>query len=169
MGTLNYKIIDNFLEKEDFYKFQGEIFTTNVPWYYRNSQISESKDDPEDFGYFSLCFFNNFSNDFHAYNYFLHKIYEKLKCRALIQSRANLFLKQNEVKKLYFHTDYSYKSTTAIFYMNTNNGATILDENEKIKIDSVENRMLIFDAQINHCSLIQSDTKRRIIININYF
>ena len=170
MGTLDYKIIDNFLEKEDFYKFQELLFNReNTHWFFVHGQINKSKDDLEDFGFFQLCFFNNFSNDFNGYNYFLHKIYEKLKCKALIQSRANLFLKQNEVKKLYFHTDYSYRCTTAVFYMNTNNGATILDENEKIKIDSIENRMLVFDSQIKHCALIQSDTKRRIVVNINYF
>jgi hypothetical protein len=170
MGTLEYKIIDNFLEKEEFYKFQKEIFNTNgVPWYYRNSQLTETPDDIDDLGYFSLCFFNNFSNDFNGFNYFLYKIYEKLKCKALIQSRANLVLRQNEIKKLYFHTDYPFKCNTAILYMNTNNGATLLDENKKIKIDSVENRMVIFDSQIKHCSLIQSNDKRRIVININYF
>jgi len=170
MGTLEYKIIDNFLEKEDFYKFQEEIFNTNnVPWYYRNSQITDSINDLDDIGYFSLCFFNNLSSDFTGFNYFLYKIYEKLGCVALVQSRANLVLKQKEVKKLYFHTDYPFKCKTAIFYMNNNNGATILDENKKIKINSVENRMVVFDSQIRHSALIQSDTQRRILININYF
>ena len=170
MGTLNYKIIDNFLEKEDFYKFQKEIFNThNVPWFYRNSQITESINDIDDVGYFSLSFFNNYSNKFNEFNYFLYKIYEKLNCQALIESRANLIIKQKENKKLYFHTDNKFKCKTAIFYMNTNNGATILDIDERIKIDSIENRMFIFDSQIDHCALIQSDTKRRILININYF
>jgi hypothetical protein len=53
--------------------------------------------------------------------------------------------------------------------MNNNNGATILDDTKKIKIDSIENRMVVFDSQIKHCALIQSDSKRRIILNINYF
>jgi hypothetical protein len=170
MGTLEYKVINNFLEKENFYKFQEEIFNeNNVPWYYRNSQICESVNELDDVGYFSLCFFNNFYNDFNGFNYFLYKIYEKLECKSLIQSRANLYLKQKENKKLYFHTDYPFKCKTAIFYMNNNNGATILDENKKIKIESIENRMVVFDSQIRHSALVQSDTKRRICININYF
>jgi len=170
MGTLNYRVIDNFLEKEDFYKFQEEIFNTNtIPWFYRSSQIEESTEDLNDIGYFTLSFFKHISNDFTNLNYYLFKIYEKLNCKALIQTRANLTLINNNNKKMYFHTDYKFKCNTAIFYMNTNNGATILDRNEKIKIDSVENRMLMFDSQIEHCALIQSDVKRRIVININYF
>jgi len=169
MGTLEYEVIDNFLEKEDFYKFQNEIFDKHIPWYYRESQIWESTDDINDIGYFSLGFFNDFFNDFNGFNYFLFKIYKKLKCNALIQSRANLLLRQEKNKKFYFHTDYSFKCKTAIYYMNNNNGGTILDENKNIKIENIENRMLVFDSQIKHCASIQSNTKRRIIININYF
>jgi hypothetical protein len=170
MGTLEYKIIDDFLEKEDFNKFKEEIFNkNNVPWYYRDSQTTDSVDDINDIGYFTLNFFNDMCNDFNDFNYFLYKIYKKLECKALIQSRANFILKQKEIKKLYFHTDYPFKCKTAILYMNSNNGATILDENKQIKINSVENRMLVFDSQIRHSALIQSDTKKRITLNINYF
>jgi len=169
MGTLNYRVIDNFLEKEDFYKFQEEIFNIHtVPWFYRGSQTHESIEDLNDIGYFTLSFFNHLPSDFTNFNYYLFKIYEKLDCKALIQVRANLATISNN-KKMYFHTDYDFKCNTAIFYMNTNNGATILDRNEKIKIDSVENRMLIFDSQIEHCALTQSDVKRRIVLNLNYF
>jgi len=170
MGTLNYKITDNFLEKEVFYKFQKEIFDNpNIPWFYKDSQTTVSINDIDDVGYFSLNFFHNITNGYNEFNYFLFKIYEKLNCQALIESRANLFLKQKENQKLYFHTDNKFKSKTGILYMNTNNGATILDIDQKIKIDSIENRMLVFDSQISHCALVQSDTKRRILININYF
>jgi hypothetical protein len=170
MGPLDFKVIPNFLEKKDFYKFQEEIFNVhNIPWFYRNSQTLDSKNNSEDIGYFSLNFFNNFSKDFTHLDYFLDKIYTKLGCKALIQSRANLVLKRDKTTELFFHTDCLFKCRTSIFYMNTNNGGTILDENKKIKIDSVENTMLIFDSQIRHAMLTQSDTKRRIVLNINYF
>ena len=169
MGSLNFKVIPNFLEKKDFYRFQEDIFNIYIPWFYRNSQTLDSKDNSEDIGYFSLNFFNDASKDFTQFDYFLNKIYTKLGCNALIQSRANLILKQCKNTELFFHTDYSFKCYTSIFYMNTNNGGTILDENQKIKVDSVENTMLIFDSQIRHALLPQSDIKRRIVININYF
>jgi hypothetical protein len=167
MGTLNYKIIDNFLEKKDFLEFQKSIFQNDVPWFYRNSQV-DWNDDLEDLGYFSLCFFNEFYNGFTSFDFFLKKIYQTLGCNSLIQSRANLTLKSNN-QKLYFHTDYPFKCISAIFYMNNNNGGTMLDIDEKIKIENKENRMLVFDSQIKHSAILQSDVKRRIVININYF
>jgi hypothetical protein len=41
-------------------------------------------------------------------------------------------------------------------------------ENEIIEIDSVENRILIFDTDISHKMVSATDAKRRIIINLNY-
>ena len=41
-------------------------------------------------------------------------------------------------------------------------------EKEIIEIDSVENRILIFDTNISHKMISATDTKRRIIINLNY-
>ena len=41
-------------------------------------------------------------------------------------------------------------------------------EEEIIEIDSVENRILIFDTNISHKMISATDAKRRIIININY-
>ena len=41
-------------------------------------------------------------------------------------------------------------------------------EKEIIEIDSVENRVLIFDTDISHKMKSATDAKRRIIINLNY-
>jgi hypothetical protein len=41
-------------------------------------------------------------------------------------------------------------------------------EKEIIEIDSVENRILIFDTDISHKMVSTTDAKRRIIINLNY-
>jgi len=53
--------------------------------------------------------------------------------------------------------------------MNTCNGYTILDKKEKIKITSEENKILLFNSQIEHAAVSQTDVDRRIIINFNYF
>ena len=168
----NYTVIDNFLDDETFKKFQTQIFDSNhTPWFYRSDTLYKLE-DKNDAGYFSLCFFNNFKQDCLYLDQYLYKIYEKLNCKAIIQSRANLFLKkQNKKTKLFFHTDYDYENSyTAVFYLNTNNGGTVLDiENKQIKIDSVENRMLIFNTNTMHAVDIQTDEKIRIIVNINYF
>ena len=45
-----------------------------------------------------------------------------------------------------------------------------LKHNNKIKkVSCKENRMLIFDGNIEHCAGLTTDTKTRMVININYY
>jgi len=166
---MNHKVIDNFLDKEIFNKFKIDIFDKRIPWYYRERQVLNNEHE-DDIGYYTLNFFSYLKSDFTNFNPYLDLIYEKLKCKSLLESRANSVLKITKKNKLFFHTDYEYKDCkTAIFYMNTNNGGTVLNKNKLLRINSVENRMLIFDCKIKHAAEIQTDVKRRIVININYF
>jgi hypothetical protein len=66
-----------------------------------------------------------------------------------------------------FHTDYEYKCKTAILYMNTCNGYTQFENGEKVL--SEENKIIVFDSNLKHAAVNQTDTKQRIVININYF
>jgi hypothetical protein len=49
--------------------------------------------------------------------------------------------------------------------VNTNNGYTMFDDGEKVS--SLENRLLVFNGLEKHCSVVQTDTSARFIININ--
>ena len=57
-------------------------------------------------------------------------------------------------------------SKTGIFYLNTNNGYTLMENGERI--DSVENRFIVFDNKTFHSGVSQTDTKIRIVINFNF-
>ena len=168
---MKHKIIDNFLEEETFKNFQKDIFNIHeTPWYFRIAQTDFSVNDKKDRGHFTLNFFYNFKNGYTYFDKYLFEIYTKLNVKSLIQSRANLNLKEdNEKQKLFFHCDHNFNCKTAIFYMNTNNGGTILYEENSIKVDSIENRILIFNSKIKHASFRQTDEQRRVLININYF
>lgn len=54
-----------------------------------------------------------------------------------------------------------------IFYLNTNDGFTIL--NGETKINSVENRILLFDPSELHSSTTCTNDKCRVNVNFNYF
>ena len=167
---MKYKVIDNFLEPKLFKEFKDNIFNdSNTPWFFRKSQQSEGviKTNP----WFSLCFFNEFKNDFRAFDMYLNEIYKKLDCKSLINSRANLTIASRIKFNLYWHNDYLYKnSKTAIFYLNNTDGNTFLKiNNKKIGIECVENRMLIFSSDIKHAAGQHTNAVRRIVLNINYF
>ena len=56
--------------------------------------------------------------------------------------------------------------TTAIFYVNSNNGYTEF-ENGAI-VESEENRMVVFPAEMKHRGTSCTDKKIRVVINFNY-
>ena len=74
-----------------------------------------------------------------------------------------------------YHTDdmdkkfeFAYGVTeTAIFYVNTNNGYTIFKDSQE-KVDCIENRLVTFPTDTDHCGVSCTDSKQRVVINFNY-
>ena len=158
-----YKIIDNFLDKESFYKIKNILESPDINWFYREHMTSN------DMCYFSHSFFKD--NVIHS-SFFniLKPLLKKINCVSLIAVRANMTINKKDSYESLWHTDYSYKnSKTAILYLTTCNGKTVLDKKEKIEINSIENRILIFNTTIYHKLISATNTKRRIVINLNYF
>ena len=79
--------------------------------------------------------------------------------------RANLLVPTQEHIQHEFHTDRKVPHKVALFYVTECNGFTILKDTTEVKC--TENRMLIFDGSIEHCSVTSTDQPRS-VININY-
>ena len=166
---IGYKIIDNAINKEDFIYLQN-IFFEEVPWFYRKQTTSNETREISDYFTHSL-YCDKQENSIHfAYVYYLFK--QILNIHHIKEIRANLTFSKNKKIQTKFHTDVEENepyNTSAIFYLNTNNAETILFEKNSIKVDAIENRLLIFDNKIRHCSYFPTDVRRRIILNFNYF
>ena len=65
------------------------------------------------------------------------------------------------------HRDYPIPHKGAIIYLNTCDGFTRLEDGTKV--ESVQNRILLFDASTLHNSTNTTNAKGRFNININYF
>ncbi|MAU64390.1 MAG: hypothetical protein CMC38_08660, partial [Flavobacteriaceae bacterium] len=63
--------------------------------------------------------------------------------------------------------DLDYDHQAALIYLNTNDGFTELDDGTRI--DSIENRLLLFNGNELHSSSTCTDQKRRVLISLNYF
>ena len=68
-----------------------------------------------------------------------------------------------------YHQDQSKNPNhkIAIYYINTNNGYTIFEHNKQ-QIQSIQNRLIIFDGHLRHAGVSTTDTKRREVLNLNY-
>jgi hypothetical protein len=164
MGTLEYTVKDNFLENSLFKKIQEMLFSSWMPWYFSREQTVGEKDGY----YFFHHFYQNFLPKSNLYE-LISPVLSNFNIKSLISIRANLVTNRDKIYSSAIHNDTDHINKTAILYMNTCNGYTLLNMDKEIKINCIENRVLIFDSQIKHCAVSQTDKKRRIVINFNYF
>ena len=167
-----YKIRKNFLDQIFFDQLQKFIFSHKIPWYWEEHQYFKALDiknsGHNDRGFFSHTFYRDHEAHSPLFTKLMVPILHKLKCEMLSSIRANCLQKSPQPYSSNFHSDQSSDCNTAILYMNTNNGYTLLGENEKIKIDCEANKIVVFDSQTKHCAVSQTDRERRIVINFNY-
>ena len=157
------EIIDNFLTKKECELINKTLTNNFFPWYYINN-VSEEND-----GYFyfvHLVFDNNRINSPQIMD-LLKPLIDKLKIKALVRIKINLYTKTEKIIEHKMHTDTKFKCKTSLYYVNTNNGYTGLKNNKKI--ESISNRLLNFDSQVPHFSTNCTDKNYRININFNYF
>ena len=163
------QIIDNFLPQEQFKLSQSLIMDYGFPWMWNDSVTNEvGYSNPKEFQFVHL-FYDPLSGVTTQYPGWLNivKPYgDKFNPISLMRIKANLNVSTKKHIKRDLHTDFNVPCITAIAYMNTNNGYTIFEDGTKI--ESVENRVLIFDSQLRHAGVPCTDEKRRVVINFNF-
>jgi len=163
------KIIDNFLSDGDFVKLQSTMLSDAFPWYYGNYKVM----DKEEYGFDEKYNFQ-FVHMFYMRHTIvssgmdlLSPIIQKINPSAIVRIKANLTPITNEKIVYDMHRDYEFEGKTAIFYINTNNGNTIFEDGTEI--ESIENRLIIFDSKKYHTGTSCTDEKVRCVINFNYY
>lgn len=163
---MNYKIIDNFLPKEEFEDIKSTIFQIDFPWNLSNEVTTEKENLPTEASYyFTHVFWFGFDVEQQAQMF--SNLLQKIECRALVRIKANLYPSTKDIIHHENHVDFDFEHKGAIFYLNTNNGLTILED--KIEVQSVENRLLLFDPTKLHRSTTCTDSKFRANINFNFY
>ena len=158
------KEIKNFLPVQEFKKLQNLIFHLDFPWRIRKSMTNLDENI-----YFTHSFFNNYTVNSDYYKEYIIPILIKLKCVSPMEIRANMFLNKL-FNKSGWHTDYNFNDRTAILYLNNCNGGTELKIKNKIKfVKAEENKILIFEGNVEHRACTSTDVDKRYIINFNYF
>ena len=145
------------------------MFSDAFPWYYGNHKVMDKEDygfDPKYNFQFVHMFYMKHTIVSSAME-FLSPVIDKINPSAIVRIKANLTPVTNEKITYDMHRDYEFNGKTAIFYMNTNNGTTIFDDGTEI--ESIENRLIIFDSKKYHTGTSCTDEKVRCVINFNYY
>jgi|TARA_R110002073_G_scaffold147508_1_gene300264 hypothetical protein len=179
------EVIDNFLPQEQFNDLVGHISSNTFPWYF-SSDVAYS-DNRKDFGEeqkFADAPMTHEQRQWSFYSihtvYFNHQklstneVWEKVKplldktgVKSLLRMKVNMYPKTPKVVHHKDHLDYPWSHNGAIFYLNDNDGITVL--NDGTEVESVANRILLFDSSKPHHSTTCTNADRRLNINFNYF
>ena len=173
------KIKDNFLDQEEFNKLRNIITHHNFPWFFRDryyervgQPVSTIKPELDKFQFIHEFYYGHVPTSSHMEH--LECILQLLQPVSIIKIRANLLTRLPNIVENPFHTDLTdmpkekqKQWETSIFYVNTNDGYTVLEDGTKV--ESVANRMLTFPANMKHTGTSCTDKQSRIIINFNYY
>lgn len=160
------EIKDNFFSQNAFEKIQSILLSDCFQWFYNDYKVYKAKED-NDFQ-FTHTLYKAMAPHSGYYGELPDELFDKLKIRLLVKIKANLSTRKHEQELSTFHVDQDIPNTfTSIFYVNSNNGCTVFEETGET-INSVENRMITFPSSLYHSTLSHTDTKRRVLININY-
>ena len=161
-------VINNFLDKQSFLNLQKIMLSNFVCWNY-NEGIDYSDEEGDKFQFTHNFYKNNTGPSSQHYGK-LSNVLNEIKPKEIYRIKANLLTKTSEIEVNSFHNDIDDLGilpwTTSIFYMNTNNGYTEF-QNGAI-VESKENRMVVFPAEMKHRGTSCTDKKIRVVINFNY-
>lgn len=167
---MKYQIIDNFLDLDFYKQISHSIKSDSIPWFSRKHDTTNNLKNKN--GFFSFNFYNNNEPGHPSFHTIAIPILKKLNYIAPISVRANLTFRDIDSEESGFHIDDNtcLQSTTAILFLTTCDAQTVLKiKNKELKIESVENRMLVFNSQIPHKLIYHKNVHKRHVINLNYF
>ena len=164
------KLIENFLSENYFKEIQDLLMSSNFP-FYRQEHVG-TKEDVTLGSLLTHMLTVKYEkvSDPKLYHMIMQPIINRLgkehRIIRVIRSKVNLYPYQNEHMKSAFHIDQIAEHKVLLLSINTNNGYTEF-ENGTV-FNAVENNAIIFDGDLPHRSVSQTDNSAKINININY-
>jgi hypothetical protein len=163
------EIFDDFLPADQFEILRNVIMSQEFPWFFSpgKSYPDEIKTDKSIFQ-FTHSFYTNY-RWVSQYGHILDPIIQVLKPIAIHRIKANLTTITPSIIQYAYHIDTPnlVRSKTACYYVNTNNGCTVFNSGERV--ESIANRLVVFDSDNLHSGTSSTDESVRIVINFNYF
>lgn len=163
----------NFLSKKDYKDIYSLITGSFFPYYAKEYQVGKSKKNTIKHEHlFTHIFMNNEKICSDHFERVIIPFALRLPIDRLLFARVNLLVNQGEPYKSGWHTDFTSDElvtgdcVTAVYYFNTNNGATEIKGEKPVK--SIANSLLSFPSNKLHRSIQQTDTTFRYVLNLNY-
>jgi hypothetical protein len=183
------EIYDNCLDHHVFQDIQNKIFYQNFPWYLEADDRSFHRYHKSPLKNYEvtnhtqlnhLFYHVNDRSEWSNYTPWINPVLNIISPRAWFRVKANYVAashKPNVSRGWHHDASGDIKNNNydnpwpeckiAVFYINTNNGYTLLETGDKV--ESKANRLVIFPNNFLHTAILQTDTPHRILINMVFF
>jgi len=164
-----YNVIDDFLPQADFLAIRTLLLGTEFPWYLNAAiVINDLAHDIEPAYNWQFCHIFVREGVVNSNGYkLLDPLILKLEAKSIQRVKANLKPATYRIMQHGVHTDdVPHSDTTAIYYVNDNNGMTVFEDGNAVR--SRANRLLVFDSSTKHTGTTCTDAEMRCVINLNY-
>jgi len=158
-----FKVQDNYLTIDEHLVLKTIMESNTFSWYYYKGKVT-TKEKLFDYQFVHIFYKDNIVNSDFFYN--LDPIIKKLQPLSLIKIKANLNPISHKLIKFDKHQDQHFKCKAAIYYLNDNDGYTMIGDN---KVESKANRIVLFNADQEHYGTNSTNCNNRMVINFNYF
>lgn len=161
------QVVDEFLEPAPFKVLLAAVLAPSFRW--EQSEILANRQLPEAHNRQWVHGFFLAKPGFHHRSprlALLDPVLARLQARELLKAKLNMSPRQDTHVEYGMHVDTRRRgATTAILYLNTNNGYTLFEGGERVA--SVANRLVLFDASTRHTGAACTDAEFRLVLNLN--
>lgn len=160
-----YKVLDDFLP-QDMFNEMAKFITSpgSFPLYYHDCIVSDSNRYKE-FYFVHHLYYDSLPRS-ECYTPIVEPFIERLAIHSVIRAKVNAVLRTETIVEHDQHCDFDIPHNTVIFYLNSNDGFTRLEDGTKI--NSVANRILLLDGSVKHNSTSCTDQDLRFVLNLNF-
>lgn len=157
-------VVDNFLDQRVFDEIRSIIISDNFPIFYQPHITLKEKDEVDHLVFTHTTYRDGPQSQF--FEWIDNLLLSNLNIKSLIRSKVNCYPRTDKIVTHGWHKDFEFSHKSTLLCLNTCNGQTQFKTGEKV--DSVENRMIFFDASELHRSTSCTDQRCRWNIVTNY-
>lgn len=163
---MTIEVIDNFLPNKYINELYSKVGSPNFCGWSFCDKVSDQNDDIELDNYYLIHrVYENFVPASFLFDE-LRGIFSNLKIKSILRARFLLYPYVGKFVRHNPHIDFDYPHKAAVLYMNTNNGFT--EFSDGTRVESIRNRVVIFDGSTLHNSTTCTDRQSRIVFAVNY-
>ena len=168
------EVVDNFLEDKIFNSLcRLVLHDIDFPWFYTAGVARDALEGNQNGFYFVHPIFEDgrgFMNASSEIRSRLKPLSKLLDMKQLLRARLLLYVNQGEQIVHDKHIDFDDSHHAFLLYLNSNNGYTEFHYEDKPseKVLSTRNRAVFFDGSKPHNSSTPTDTRRRVVLAVNY-